>query len=375
MIFYLGVIKLQNIMKIKLDNLDTENFMSHEHILNGEVVTLIQPKNIGAKWKKDNLHFRSSVWNYNGELISASFPKFFNWGEQPDLSPVPTSLKNATVVEKLDGSTLIVSKYNGQYILRTRGTVDASKLANGHELEIFKNTILSKLADNNDTWDYSVLFEWLSPINKIVLNYGDEPSWRLIGFINHINYSLAQQDMLDAMAKKYGFDRPATYTFSSVQDLLKDVDQWRGKEGVVVYSKNDQMLHKVKAMDYLIKHRFKSEATLENTLDLYFNYDKPSYQDFASKLTETFDYECFEMVRGYASQVCDASKEVNKIVDGFKSFIDNQLKSLSTRKEQAQMVISSYSESNRSSMIFTLLDGKNLTTDQQKKLFWQVLKK
>jgi hypothetical protein len=44
MIFYLGVIKLQNIMKIKLDNLDTENFMSHEHILNGEVVTLIQPK-------------------------------------------------------------------------------------------------------------------------------------------------------------------------------------------------------------------------------------------------------------------------------------------------------------------------------------------
>jgi hypothetical protein len=144
---------------------------------------------------------------------------------------------------------------------------------------------------------------------------------------------------------------------------------------VVVYSKNDQMLHKVKAMDYLIKHRFKSEATLENTLDLYFNYDKPSYQEFASKLTETFDYECFEMVRGYASQVCDASKEVNKIVDGFKSFIDNQLKSLSTRKEQAQKVISSYSESNRSSMIFSLLDGKNLTTDQQKKLFWQVLKK
>ncbi len=78
------------------------------------------------------------------------------------------------MVEKLDGSLLIVSKYNGQYILRTRGTVDASIMANGHELEIFKNTILSKLADNNDTWDYSVLFEWLSPINKIVLNYGDE---------------------------------------------------------------------------------------------------------------------------------------------------------------------------------------------------------
>jgi len=362
-------------MNVNLQTIDRESFMVHEHIISGEVVYLVQPKHIGAKWKNDNLHFRSSVWNYNGELISASFPKFFNWSEQPDLSPVPTSLKNATVVEKLDGSTLIFSKYNGQYILRTRGTVDASTLANGHELEIFKNTILSKLADNNDTWDYSVLFEWLSPINKIVLNYGDEPSWRLIGFINHINYSLAQQDMLDAMAKKYDLLRPEIYTFTDISDMLQIVDKWQNKEGVCLYSKNDQVIHKIKSANYLIKHRFKSEATLENTLDLYFNYDKPSYQEFASKLTETFDYECFEMVRGYASQVCDASKEVNKIVDGFKSFIDNQLKSLSTRKEQAQKVISSYSESNRSSMIFSLLDGKNLTTDQQKKLFWQVLKK
>ena len=364
-------------MKIDLDTVDRESFMVHEHIISGEIVYLVQPKHIGAKWKNDNLHFRSSVWNYNGELISASFPKFFNWSEQPDLSPVPTSLKNATVVEKLDGSTLIVSKYNGQYIMRTRGTVDASKMANGHELEIFKNTILSKLSHiyTSDTWNYSWLFEWVSPINKIVLNYGDEPDWYLVGVINHDDYSLANQFSLDRYAMNLELKRPATYTFSGVEDLLKDVDQWRGKEGVVVYSKNDQMLHKVKAMDYLIKHRFKSEATLENTLDLYFNYDKPSYQEFASKLTETFDYECFEMVRGYASQVCDASKEVNKIVDGFKSFIDNQLKSLSTRKEQAQKVISSYSESNRASMIFSLLDGKSLTADQQKKLFWQVLKK
>lgn len=363
-------------MKINIEkDIDRESFMVHEHILNGELVYLVQPKHMGAQWNKNNLHFRSSVWNYNGELISASFPKFFNWSEQPDLSPVPQSLKNCTVVEKLDGSLLIVSKYKGQYILRTRGTVDASTLANGHELEIFKSTILSKLHDDNDTWNYSVLWEWLSPINKIILSYGDEPSWQLIGFVDHTDYSLATQDMLDLMAKKYGFKRPQTYTFSSVEEMLKEVEQWKGKEGTVTYSKNGQVLHKNKSTDYLIRHRFKSEATLENTLDLYFSYDKPSYQEFASKLTETFDYECFEMVRGYASQVCDASKEVNKIVDGFKSFIDNQLKSLSTRKEQAQKVISSYSESNRSSMIFTLLDGKNLTTDQQKKLFWQVLKK
>lgn len=361
-------------MKIDLDKVDRTQFMVHEHSLNGEIVHLIQPQHIGTQWRQDNKHLRSVVVNYEGEVISASLPKFTNWGENPEHFPVPTSLNNATVVEKLDGSTLIVSKYKNQYILRTRGTVDASKLANGFELELFKSTILSKLHDNNDTWNYSIIWEWLSPINKIVLSYGDEPMWKLIGFIDHSDYSLATQDMLDLMAKKYDFLRPEIYTFTDISDMLQIVDKWQNREGVCLYSKNDQAIHKIKSANYLIKHRFKSEATLENTLDLYFSYGKPSYQEFESKLTETFDYECFEMVRGYASQICDASKEVNKIVDGFKSFIDNQLKVLSTRKEQAQKVISSYSESNRSSMIFSLLDGKTLTTDQHKKLFWQVLK-
>jgi len=362
-------------MKIDIQKVDLTQFMVHEHSLNGEIVYLIQPQHIGTKWHQDNKHMRSVVVNYAGEVISAGFPKFTNWGENPDHFPVPNSLKHCTVVEKLDGSLLIVSKYNGQYILRTRGTVDASTLANGHELEIFKNTILSKLADNNDTWDYSVLFEWLSPINKIVLNYGDEPSWRLIGFINHINYSLAQQDMLDAMAKKYGFDRPPTYTFSSVEDLLKDVDQWRGKEGVVVYSKNDQMLHKVKGAWYLALHHMKSElSNIEKIIDVWLEQGMPDYQTFYNYIFTTFDYELAEQCRGMISRICDAKKEVDMIVSGMNEFVNNRLKTLPTRKLQAEQVISAYGNTNRASFLFKLLDGKSLGKEEYKKLLFQVLK-
>ena len=362
-------------MKIDIQKVDLTQFMVHEHSLNGEIVHLIQPQHIGTKWTQDNKHMRSVVVNYAAEVISAGFPKFTNWGENPDHFPVPNSLKHCTVVEKLDGSLLIVTKYNGQYILRTRGTVDASTLANGHELELFKNTILSKLTDNNDTWDYSVLFEWLSPINKIVLNYGDEPSWRLIGFINHINYSLAQQDMLDAMAKKYGFDRPPTYTFSSVEDLLKDVDQWRGKEGVVVYSKNDQMLHKVKGAWYLALHHMKSElSNIEKIIDVWLEQGMPDYQTFYNYIFTTFDYELAEQCRGMISRICDAKKEVDMIVSGMNEFVNNRLKTLPTRKLQAEQVISAYGNTNRASFLFKLLDGKSLGKEEYKKLLFQVLK-
>ena len=365
-------------MKIDLDTVDRESFMVHEHSLNGEIVYLVQPKHIGAKWKNDNLHFRSSVWNYNGELISASFPKFFNWSEQPDLSPVPNSLKNTTVVEKLDGSTLIVSKYNGQYILRTRGTVDASTMANGHELELFKDTILKTLESKIvtwSTWKFSILFEWVSPINKIVLNYGDEPDWYLVGMICHDDYELHSQSDLDDFAKRHNLKRPATYTFTDVNDLLQNVDQWKGKEGVCVYSKNDQSIHKVKGAWYLALHHMKSElSNIEKVMDVWLEQGMPDYNTFYNYIFTTFDFELAEQVKGMISRIVDGKKEVNKIVEGMNSFVNNRLRSLPSRKEQAQLVISSYGETNRASFLFKLLDGKSLGKEEYKKLMFQVLK-
>jgi hypothetical protein len=362
-------------MKIDLDKVDRTQFMVHEHSLNGEIVHLIQPQHIGTKWTQDNKHMRSVVVNYAGEVISASMPKFTNWGENPDHFPVPTSLKNATVVEKLDGSTLIVSKYNGQYILRTRGTVDASTMANGFELELFKSTILNKLQDNNDTWGYSIIWEWLSPINKIVLSYGDEPIWKLIGFINHINYSLAQQDMLDAMAKKYDLLRPEIYTFTDISDMLQIVDKWQNKEGVCLYSKNDQVIHKIKASKYLLLHHLKSElSSLEKVLDVWLEQGMPNYQTFYNYIFTTFDFELAEQIKGTISRICDAKKEVDMIVSGMNDFVNNRLKTLPTRKLQAEQVISAYGNTNRASFLFKLLDGKSLGKEEYKKLLFQVLK-
>ena len=367
-------------MKIDIQKVDLTQFMVHEHSLNGEIVHLIQPQHIGTKWTQDNKHMRSVVVNYAGEVISAGFPKFTNYGENPDHFPVPNSLKHCTVVEKLDGSLLIVSKHNGKYILRTRGTVDASTMANGHELEIFKDTILKTLdvclpVDINGSWHYSILFEWVSPINKIVLNYGDEPDWYLVGVVNHDHYSVWSQSRLNEMANELKLKRPPTYTFSSVEDLLKDVDQWRGKEGVVVYSKNDQMLHKVKGAWYLALHHMKSElSNIEKVIDVWLEQGMPDYQTFYNYIFTTFDYELAEQCRGMISRICDAKKEVDLIVIGMNDFVNNRLKTLPTRKLQAEQVISAYGNTNRASFLFKLLDGKLLGKEEYKKLLFQVLK-
>lgn len=363
-------------MKISLSEIDTTQFNVVPHLLCGETVYLVTPQRMGVEWSQQNKIFRSSVWDSKGELISASFPKFVNWGEKPDVFPLPSTLHNTTVVEKLDGSLLCISKFKGQYILRTRGTVDAYKLDNGSELDLFKQKHSAVMNhDMSETWDHSILFEWTTPTNRIVIDYGTEPEWKLIGLIHHDDYSLAGQDTLDFIANQLNLERPETFTFRSTEELIASVEQWKGKEGVCVYSKGGQEIHKVKGADYLLKHRFKENATLENTLDLFVAYGYPSYQDFEAKLVEQFDYECFGMVRGFASQVVDAFKQVKEIEAGMQRFVNEKLKPLPTRGLQAAVVKQSYGQTNRASFIFTLLDGKPFGGKEYTKLMWQVLKK
>lgn len=366
-------------MHIDILKIDAESFMVHEHVVNGEVMYLVQPIHAGSKWSKDTLHFRSSVWDSNGNLVSASFPKFFDYGQQPELSPVPTDLRKCVFVQKVDGSTLICSKNKNNYIIRTRGTLDAKRMEkNSHEIEQFKTEILSKLANDVETWDYSIIFEWVSPLNRIVILY-PEPKWYLIGMIYHSDYSLMPQESLNVMAEKYGLLRPPLYSFdniNSVQEIVESVKAWVGIEGIVIYSNNGQVLHRTKGLDYLARHRLKSElASFEKLVDFWFTVGKPNdFKVFWNEVEKLTDYETAHERYGDISRIIDAWKEVQKIISGMQEFVDKTLQPLPSRKDQALKVLSSYGQGGRSGMIFKFLDSRPLIEDDLKKLLYQCLK-
>jgi hypothetical protein len=90
-------------MKIDLQSIDKESFMVHQHFVGEHECFLVQPIHFGAVWTKGNLIYRSSLWDKDGNPVSLSFPKFFNWDEKPDIFPAPSDLKNAKLMEKLDG--------------------------------------------------------------------------------------------------------------------------------------------------------------------------------------------------------------------------------------------------------------------------------
>lgn len=361
-------------MKVNISDIDTEQFNVTSEEIAGETCYLVNPKTMGCEWTKENTIYRSSLWNSQGELISASFKKFTNIGERPSIFPDPVDLKNATIVEKIDGSALILSRYNGQTICRTRGTFDATNLENGHEIELLKQKypLVWAWIENNSLLETSLIFEWVTPNNKIVLDYGQEPQLFLIGQIYHDDYRYVSQQSLDELAIEINVPRPQTHTFPSLKDVLEEVPKWQGKEGVCIYFHDNQQVKKLKSLHYLKLHAFKSEISLNSLLDLYFEYGKPNYVNFLDSIRRQFDWECAQEARSIISKISDAVKEVNNIIDGMIKFTLT-LRNM-TRKEQAEKILSSYGQTNRASYVFNLLDGKPLKDDQIKKLLWQVLK-
>ncbi len=363
-------------MKIDLSQIDREQFMVHEHELAGETVYLVQPVHIGAKFTKDNLIFRSSVWDKHGNLISASFPKFFNLGEHPELTPVPTSLKDTQLRQKLDGSTLIFSRWNGHTIVRTRGTVDARTQDNGAEIDVLlaKYPNVKNLLESYHTYGASLLFEWLSPKNVIVIR-PEELDMLLIGMIYHDDYRLVAQDVLDGVAQTLGVKRPKSFSFDSVEQMQQEVSAFKGVEGLCMYYNNGQNILKVKGDWYLRLHRMKSEvSSLEKVMDVWIAQGKPSYTDFYNFLVNTFDYEIAEQARGHVSRICDAYKEVEDILHAMRNFLTPFMVSDASRKDVALAIQQAYGTTSRASFAFRIYDRKPLVPDDIKRLLFQVLK-
>lgn len=363
-------------MKIDWTDYDLTDFVVKHEGFCSVPAKLITPNHIGTKFTQKNKIFRSSIWSLTGELLSASFPKFVNLGENPDNFPPPESLKNCHLVSKIDGSCCIVDYVNGQFSMRTRGTFSYKTMENAADFDFCwdNHPNIAKWIKENP--HCSLLFEITTPNLRIVVDYGDTPKFWLIGAVDKRDYSLMPQKELDTLSKFFGVERPEYHEFSTINQLVSQVEKWTGQEGVCWYSGRDQEIHKIKGDWYRKLHAAKENfRSIEHVMDAWFVLGQPTYTDAVQKFTETYDYETMLFAQPHISKICDGYKEVQKILEGMKRFVDESLKPLSTRKEQALKTLDSYGKTNRASFVFKLLDGKTLETEDCKKLLYQVLKK
>lgn len=324
-------------MEISWFNENPDNFIFRLCTIGGDDCVLIRPKPcmVSAEWTDSNKIYRSSIWRLkDGFPVSLGYKKFMNHDERPETFEEVNSeeYKNITkenIRDKLDGTCIIISKYNDELIVRTRGTVHASVQPNYSELEklINKYDIKNKFNGTIQNKPVSLIFEWLSPSNPIIIFYEKE-NLILTGAVFHEDYSYMSQKDLDSLAKLNGWERPHIIFDEDMWLLHKDVNTnidknfnyWSmlattstKREGYVVYFNNGQILKKLKTNWYKVSHtsRFSSDPCKYLLEDLIHFGDLDSVKIYSDKtiIDAARQYRDHEVVETLKDQIL----EINRI--------------------------------------------------------------
>jgi hypothetical protein len=277
---------------------DPEHFLIQER----EGLRLITPKKSSALadhvWTPENTHYRSRLETVAGEIVSQGFKKFMNLGQGPEglrvdaVDVIAACLSgDAVATVKMDGSLLVRSVYQGRVLLRTRGSFGYEHQENAAEVAEC-TARYPRLLDPTYLPEFSLLLEWVSPTNVIIMKY-TQPDLILVGGIAHQDLHYLRLGDLQAIAADLGVPLVEFFRLdqggwtSLYESLAKDTE----REGYVVRLHDEQILVKVKCAPYLTKHAFKYSMSAGKLVDMWLQAERPTEAGLVENLSREFDEE------------------------------------------------------------------------------------
>lgn len=208
---------------------------------------------------------------------------------------------------------------------------------------------------------HTLLFEWTTPTNRIVLNETLEPTLWLIGIVFHIDYSYVDQQYLDQYATELGVERPTTYSISvdsDIETLKKQIEPLKDIEGVVIYdNKTNQILKKIKTLRYLELHRvFTGVKSVDHLFDLFVEYGQPNRENFETLLATNFDWELVTTLKPLMDELYAKAKRIADRITWIILYFNNPDFIALDRKGKAQKILELFPDC--SGIAFAVLDNK-----------------
>lgn len=333
-------------MKVDLNILDDKSFqVSERYLPDVGKVYLVLPAMTKHIWGLEELHLRSLLCLPGGEVISSGLPKFTNYSEDEKHDLITDRLLATGEVfftEKLDGSLIIRSVFDGKVILRTRGSHEMS----AHFFTLTMNLInerYPKLMDPRFFSEESIVFEFTSPNNLIVEEYEDDELTAL-GYISHEDLSFHGRPD-DVGSISYTFGVPGikflslSDNFDEVKEQVRNLDDG---EGIVVrmahHGEKIGHMAKLKASRYLLIHAFKYNLSGKKLKMFCYAKNIRSNDDFKHELYALgLDWEVMEHfseeVETLLKSIDESARQVLDFISELKA---KGVDSLETKKEKVE---------------------------------------
>jgi RNA ligase len=208
-------------------------------------------------------NLRGTCFNDNGDIIRLAYHKFHNLNENEEYHESKFDFSEPhTIQEKLDGSMIApipnFGRMNAGWEFGTRaGHTDVS--AKAHDLmRTWQNEqperyeAYQKFIDGVMRCNMTPIFEFCSRAQRIVIDY-PEPKLVLTGVRCNVSGRYIQDlrryavsPLIDVVRKQIGY--------TELKELAKEVGEMLDQEGVVVKFEDGRFV-KIKAADYVLKHR------------------------------------------------------------------------------------------------------------------------
>lgn len=213
------------------------------------------------RWNKATRTCRGLIVRGDGLVLARPFEKFFNVGEA-GAADIP-SYHEVVVTDKIDGSLAILYPLpNGEYAIATRGSFTSPQAIAA--TEIWRRRYQGVF----DPYpEYTYLFEFVDPGNRIVVDYGDLSD---LVYLTAIDTALGTDMRWVAGSHWPGLKTRhiKARTKDAPYDTMADVflmPPRPGREGVVVMSAVTGERLKIKQQDYIELHKLIT-GTTERTI-------------------------------------------------------------------------------------------------------------
>jgi RNA ligase len=204
------------------------------------------------KYNKTARELRGLAFNLEtGEPIW-SIHKFFNINENEDNLLEDVLDKDINVYEKADGSLITAFFYKAQLFVKSKTSFDTMQANNAKDFILRNDNYFDFILRMQIDFNLQCFFEYVGPINQIVLNY-DRENLILTQVRDRKTGEYIDLEKVKVIANKYGIETAKTYKIS--KEELLNVLNWKDVEGVVIQETNNPYNKwKLKTNWYLERH-------------------------------------------------------------------------------------------------------------------------
>ena len=218
------------------------------------------------KWDEITLQCRGLVTDEDGNVVARPFRKFFNIEEGKH-----TPTKDFSVYEKMDGSLIILFNYNGEWIVGSRGSFTSDQAVAARN--IINQTDLDNVGLPNE---YTFLFEFTAPWNRIVVDYGEGEELTLLGIVNTNSGEEIPVDLFAKYLNRYckiGNPYNEVKEYDNIEDYesLKEIID-DNQEGFVIHFSNGDRC-KIKGEEYVRLHGIMTNVSTKSIWECLSNGD------------------------------------------------------------------------------------------------------